>query len=578
MLSSLADARTSSALTPPTGDAVEGPSTASKTGADQARTARWAARRWQWSGMSLQTKVSLVILLIVGASALSGEYIERRYVLEVARQASQDEMMAVVRQIGAGITQPSEFYDRGAREMELYRLIANRPDLIDVALYAVPYERSGAPSLLASAGRTMLPGLERAPTIVQRALITGASLSDPRKAQDHRLRVAAPVWVDGRLVGAAFGEFSTAQFDEVLDYQHHLSLTRRLLTGAALFLAINVFLYWYVHRPVGALVSAVKTVASGETTATVPIRGDDELGTLAAQFNEMVARIRRATSENQRLYDELQHAARGLQVRVEEATAEILQKNRELARSNELLSSAQRDAARAQRLSVIGQLAATVAHKISTPLTALSGHVQLLQEDTDLMPEARRRLTTIEAQIDQTSRIIQDLLIYARKPELMPAPMDMNACVEECIALLRPEMDRHHVTLVAELSADLGKLEADHTQLQEAICNLIDNALDAMPAGGTLTIRTSADEGDGPAARQCIVEIGDTGHGIPRELQDEIFQPFFTTKKPGRGTGLGLAIASDTVRAHGGQITVDSEPGRGSRFTITLPYHREGAA
>ena len=110
------------------------------------------------------------------------------------------------------------------------------------------------------------------------------------------------------------------------------------------------------------------------------------------------------------------------------------------------------------------------------------------------------------------------------------------------------------------------------------MCELIDNALDAMPSGGTLTIRTSADEGDGPAARRCVVEIADTGHGIPPDLQDEIFQPFFTTKKPGRGTGLGLAIASDTVRAHRGQIAVDSEPGRGSSFTITLPYHREGIA
>lgn len=526
-----------------------------------------------WNRLSLQTKVSLVVLLIVGASALSGEYMERRYVLEVARQSFQDEMLAVIRQIGSGITQMPEFYDREAREMELYRLIANRPDLIDVALYAVPHERIGTAVLLASAGRTLLPGLERAPTIVQRAVVGGSSISDGRGSQDHRLRVAAPIWVEGRLIGAAFGEFSTAQFDEVLDYQHNLSLTRRLITGAILFVAINLFLYWYVHRPVGALVTAVQKVASGDTTAAVPVRGNDELGTLGARFNEMVDRIRRTTTENQRLYDELQQALHGLQVRVDEATAEIRQKNRELARTNELLSSAQRDAARAQRLSVIGQLAATVAHKISTPLTALSGHVQLLQEDPNLGTDARRRLRTIEAQIEQTSRIIQDLLMYARKPDLSLAPIDLNACVEECLALLRPELDRHHVGLLAELGADLGRVEADQQQLQEVFCNIIENALDAMPDGGTLTVRTRRVDGDDPC---CLVEIADTGHGIAAELQEDIFQPFFSTKKPGSGTGLGLAIAAETVRAHGGQIAVESEPGRGASFSISLPYEREG--
>jgi signal transduction histidine kinase len=313
-------------------------------------------------------------------------------------------------------------------------------------------------------------------------------------------------------------------------------------------------------------------------TAPVPVRGDDELGKLAAQFNDMVARIRTATSENQRLYDELEDTLQGLQRRVDEATAEIRQKNRELARTNELLSTAQREAARAQRLSAIGQLAATVAHKIGTPLTALSGHVQLLQEDTALTTEARRRLTTIESQIDQTSRIIQDLLLYARKPELSIAPVDLHACIEECIALLRPELDRHGVEVVTDFAPGLGKVMSDYQQMQEVVCNLIDNAIDAMPDGGTLTIRTAGIELDAGGTRACRITVADTGIGIPAGVRERIFEPFFTTKKSGRGTGLGLAIAAETVRAHGGTIAVASEPAKGAEFSIVIPYERTGDA
>ena len=528
--------------------------------------------------MSLQTKVSVVILLIVGLSALADEYIDRRYVAPMARQNFQEELAAVVRQIGAGITTAADFLDQPAREMELAHLMATRPDLIDVALYAFTADDPDHLHLLASAGNTTLPGLEQFPVLVTKALTRGTTISTTERDSYHRLAVASPITVDGRLSGAAFAEFSTAQFDELLEYQHQLSLMRRIGTGALLVLAINLFLYWYVHRPVGSLLSAVKAVTEGSMTTRVPVRGQDEIGTLASRFNVMIDRIRSTGEDNARLFEALQEAHRGLQMKVEEATAEIREKNRDLARSNELLSSAQREAARAQRLSALGQLAASVAHKIGTPLTALSGHIQLLQEDPQLTPEARRRLVTVEGQIDQTSRIIQDLLMYGRKSDPVFAPLDVTACMEDCLALLRPEIGRRGVTLTTEYGSGAATTKGDHHQLQEVFCNLIDNALDAMPEGGNLSIRTyvirAADESQ-PAVN--AIEIRDTGAGIPAELKDQIFQPFFTTKKSGQGTGLGLAIAVETVRAHGGTITVASDAGKGSCFTVCLP-NSEGHA
>src|SRR6185295_2675705 len=338
-------------------------------------------------------------------------------------------------------------------------------------------------------------------------------------------------------------------------------------------LAISLFLYLKVHHPVRGLLRGMEAVRHGDMTTTVPVRGEDEIGRLAARFNMMVDRLRETTEENRRLYEELQRTNDNLQVRVDEATTELWQKNRELGKTVELLSTAQREVARAQRLSAIGQLAATVAHKIGTPLTALSGHIQLLAEDPHLRPEARKRLETVEAQIERTSKIIQDMLMYARRPEPIRSPLDLNACVAECLALFGPEFERRKIALVAEWSREVEKVDADVQQLQEVCNNLIENALDAMPAGGTLTVRTSPQaEPEQPHHRTSVkVEFADTGHGIDAEQMAQIFQPFFTTKKARRGTGLGLAIALETVRAHGGQIKVDSHPGTGSRFTIVLP-------
>jgi signal transduction histidine kinase len=286
----------------------------------------------------------------------------------------------------------------------------------------------------------------------------------------------------------------------------------------------------------------------------------------------MVSKIRETTDDNAKLTDSLQTVNDNLQLKVIEATAEVLEKNRELVLTNEQLSAAKRDAARAQRLSAIGQTAATVAHKIGTPLTALSGHIQLMGEDPTLSAESRQRLQMVEAQIERTSKIIQDMLLYARRPEPIRTPLDLRVYLAECIALFRPEFERRKVRLVTEWDTQLEKVEADGQQLQEVFNSLIENALDAMPAGGNLIVRITPQDPNQPDHRPLIaIEFIDTGCGMDDAQLAQIFQPFFTMKKAGRGTGLGLTIALETVRLHGGRINVESEPEKGSHFTILLP-------
>ena len=529
--------------------------------------------------MRLSVKVSLVILIIVGIAAVSVEYFDRQYLKTFIQENYLQEIMAVVRQVGAEMTSLDDLRDRLSRELELNKLRANRPDLLDVALYALPKDTAGQPELIVNAGITGSSGLERVPLLVRKALLNNQSISDVGGWEStHRIKAASPLTIDGRLVGAAYGVFSTTLFDELQASQRRLKMTRILANGLVIVVAINLFLYFRVHRPVNALLSAVEAVARGKLLTAVPVRGRDEIGQLAERFNLMVERIRLATEENSQLYEKLRLAHDSLQVKVEEATAELRQKNTELARTNELLSTSQREAARAQRLSAIGQLAATLAHQIGTPLTAVSGHLQLLEEDPQLGPEARKRLKIVEAQIERESRIIQDLLIYARKPDPVLLPMDINASVEECLALLRPEIDRRHVALNILLDPALPKARGDAQQLHEVFCNLIENAMDAMPEGGTLTVRSQEIEAL-PAENVngwIAVDFIDTGHGIAPEHRDHIFQPFFTTKHVGRGTGLGLAIAFDTIRSHDGQLLVESESDKGSQFRMLLPVPEGG--
>jgi len=528
----------------------------------------------RWHRLSLQVKMTLIIIFIVGVSAGTTEWLEARSIQHTVEANVRDAALAVGRSVDQNVTSLAQLSNREARTKELEKILATLPDLLNIVLYEFPAEPGESPLPITSAGPTELPRQEGAPDLVQRVREERQSLIDfANREKTHRVFLAAPIFSRKAVVGATYAEFSTLQMDEALESLRQASRNRRLLTGLAIVVAINLFLYFKVHRPVKRLLTAVESVSQGTMTSVIPIEEQDELGELAGTFNDMVRKIREATHDNAELTESLRAMNDSLQLKVSEATAEVMQKNRALAHTNELLSAAQRDAARSQRLSAIGQVAANVAHKIGTPLTALSGHIQLMAEDPTLSTESRQRLETVEAQIERTSKIIQDMLLYARRPEPVRSPLDLNACVAECIALFRPEFDRRKIALVIEWSQHVEKVEADVQQLQEVFNNLIENALDAMPAGGTLITRISPHaELEQPDHRTWIeVEFSDTGCGMEAEQMAQIFQPFFTTKKARRGTGLGLAIALETVRAHGGQIKVDSNPGKGSRFTIVLP-------
>jgi len=257
----------------------------------------------------------------------------------------------------------------------------------------------------------------------------------------------------------------------------------------------------------------------------VPVEREDELGRLAQDFNAMAERLRAARREIERSHEE----------------------NME----------------RAERMASLGELAASLAHEVRNPLSGLSGAVQVLGEHFARDPQRSEVVEEMGTQIQRLGKAVDDLLSFARPARPSLKLVDVNDGVGDVISLMRKHADRCQVAVTFKPAETDSEVPADAEQVRQVWVNLMLNAFQAMPSGGTLEVRVEATDA------AVDVSFVDSGGGIPEEIRDKIFRPFFTTKHT--GTGLGLAICDRIVRDHGGNIDAVSAPGEGSCFTVTLP-------
>lgn len=327
-----------------------------------------------------------------------------------------------------------------------------------------------------------------------------------------------------------------------------------LLAGSIFGLAVSGFIGSRLSRPIRELKKVVQRVSAGERDLRIETTSRDEIGELAQEFNAMtVTLMQRETAINE--------LNRGLELKVQERTAELEAKNR-------LLMKTQSELVRAEKLAAVGELAAGVAHEINNPMAIIRGNAEVLL--LELPPEhpSREEAEIIARQVARVKGIVGNLLSFACQQ-----PMSVKRVAIDPILIEILHQIKHHVSLEGvevrwePATVDIA-LEADENQLQQVFTNLIINAVQAMEKGGTLTIRTAL----GSGGDSCRIEIGDTGSGIPPEQINDIFTPFFTTKQ--NGTGLGLSVSYGIVKDHGGTIAVRSEPGAGAVFVITLPLSR----
>ena len=259
---------------------------------------------------------------------------------------------------------------------------------------------------------------------------------------------------------------------------------------------------------------------------------------------------------------------------------------RALRQSHEQLKSAQLQLIQAAKLESIGRLAAGVAHEVKNPLAILLTGIQLLQRRLGSAgPEMADLLGDLETAVKRANGVIRGLLDFAASIELNPGIVDLEEVVSSSVAFIQHELQKRHIQLALEHQSQVPRLRLDRAKIEQILINLMMNAMDAMAEGGTLTVRTSvrqlAEQGHGVGYRSsdvlrigqtvAVVEIEDTGPGIPLETLMRVFDPFFTTKPAGHGTGLGLAVCRTIAGLHRGSIWLENKSDGGTRATLWLP-------
>jgi signal transduction histidine kinase len=287
-----------------------------------------------------------------------------------------------------------------------------------------------------------------------------------------------------------------------------------------------------VTRPVRALVSGVRAVETGDYTHRVSVASTDEFAQLAGAVNHMTATIAEREEALRQSEDRLRHA---------------------------------------QKMEAVGRLAGGVAHDFNNLLTMMIGRIELVLDELHSDDGLRRDVLLIQGAAESAATLTRQLLAFGRKQVLQIRLLDINQVVGNFEGMLQ-HLIGEQVILATRLEGGLRAVRADPGQMEQILVNLVINARDAMPEGGTITIETTTGTMPGTDAPCTVIAVHDTGTGMTPDVQARVFEPFFTTKDAGKGTGLGLATVYGIVKQHDGEVELESAPGHGSTFRVFLPY------
>ncbi len=358
-------------------------------------------------------------------------------------------------------------------------------------------------------------------------LIINATFGDDPAEGEEKIQskdLVIPVTVGGDTLGYIHVRMRIDDFTEVI----RKNLYMRFFSTLVIFiggLALAIFISAHYVRPLGNLAHAAELVAAGDLSQELPVSGQDEVGRLTRTFNGMIARLR----QNRELEEKVRES---------------------------------------QYLSQLGRLSSGLAHEIRNPLNFIGLAIDHLDRLTDgRTPEASAEkaqvIGRIREEVQKLNDLVTNFVAYGRPPSPQRTPVKIPEIVESVLRMAEERMRTQRIRCVRGF-AESAPVAVDPDMIRRAVLNVVGNAIDAMPEGGELRVAA------GPASGgRYALRVEDTGVGIPPQDREKIFEPYFTTKSS--GLGLGLVLTRKIVEAHGGEIVVDSEPGRGTRIRICLP-------
>ncbi|HSB07538.1 MAG TPA: ATP-binding protein [Thermodesulfobacteriota bacterium] len=402
----------------------------------------------------------------------------------------------------------------------------------------------------------------------------------------QKMVFCSPLWVHGKIVGGLQLEVPTDDIMIRLFESKKIILISILLDAVVLIIFGSLLLSRVLVKPLRDLVQLTQKISEGDFSQTIEVSSRNEISQLIDSFNRMIIRLK----ENQESLENYLESLETTNTKLKEAQEEIL---------------------RSEKLASIGRFAAGVAHEVGNPLGAILGYTSILERGGVDHEEAKDYLKRIEKEIERINRIVRELLDFARPSKAEPKEVNVNQALENTLSLLSYQKDFKEIQTQLDLRSDLPMIRGDEAQLSQVFINIILNAVDAMPDGGSLCIQTGTyvvehlfsdsfhwlhpprRKGDPVESNyshlrkpdplsamltkfskgETLIKIliSDTGTGVGKEDLKRIFDPFFTTKDPDKGTGLGLSVSLRIVEAMGGEIKVESELGKGTKFEIYFP-------
>ncbi len=322
-----------------------------------------------------------------------------------------------------------------------------------------------------------------------------------------------------------------------------------IITGIILSLAVSYMLAYLIVRPIQQLEHGVEALAKGNFDFDINVRSHDEIGSLEESFNK----VRR----------ELKQTYNKLQGKIEAADEDLKKAYKELREKQELL-------VQKERLASMGQLSAGVAHEINNPIGTIILYSHTLRKE---FPEGDHRREDLEMIVSEAMRckdIVRDLLNFARQSRVTKEPTDLKKLIKEVFSIIKPEAEVKNIKMDAQFDESVPTVMIDRIQISQVLVNIMKNSIDAISGEGEIKVNITLNK----SGEDVEIKVSDNGCGIKHENLSKLFTPFFTTKDMGKGTGLGLAIAYGVIKMHSGNISVESEPGKGTIFTISFPVNK----